>query len=265
MAPTYDAVPLGGFDRRGFSLDQDLFNRSRYGGLTLKPSSVTWQRISGWALIVGPIQFVIATLIEGALIPGYGLITHWISDLGAPPNSDPHFAPGTPLWWVFSTSLILMSLLIFVGLVGLAPALWERWSGKATVALIAIVAVGTIGVAVWNEVDALELHSISALTAFGLGWVAMVTFAVYVRGDADWKGGWSTWSLLGGIVSLIALVLYVIPTFAGRANVPAWIASIYPGGSERLIVVPLILWLVALGVRLARGVAEPSTRAIGTP
>jgi hypothetical membrane protein len=219
----------------------------------------TWQRISGGALIVGPIQFVVATLVEGALIPGYGLITHWISDLGAPPNTAPHFAPGTSLWWVFSTSLILMSLLIFVGLVGLKPALWNRLLGRLTVVLITVVAIGAIGVAVWNEVDALELHSISALTAFGLGWVAMVAFAAYARSDPRWKGGWSLLSLLGGIVSLVALILYVIPTFVGRVNVPGWMASIYPGGSERLIVVPLVLWLIAIGVRLALGLRDPNS------
>jgi hypothetical membrane protein len=216
-----------------------------------------WQSISGWALILGPIQFVIATLVEGALIPGYGVITHWISDLGAPPNSAPHFAPGTTLWWVFSTSLILMSLLIFVGIVGLKPLLWDRALGKLTVALIVVVALGAIGVAVWNEVDALELHSVSALIAFGLGWVAMVVFGVYARSDARWGAGWSWLSILGGVVSFIALVLYVVPTFVGRTNVPSWVASVYPGGSERLIVVPLVIWLVAIGAQLVRGLPTP--------
>lgn len=213
-----------------------------------------WQKISGWALVVGPLQFGIATLVEGALIPGYGLITHWISDLGAPPNDAPHFAPGTSLWWVFSTSLILMSPLIFVGVVGLKPVLWERLLGKATIVITLVVALGAIGVAVWNEVDALELHSISALIAFGLGWVAMVLFGFYARKDPRWGAGGSGGSLLGGVVSFVALILYVVPTSIGRANVPSWVASVYPGGSERAIVVPLVIWLVAIGFQLARGV-----------
>ena len=224
-----------------------------------------WRQLSGWALILGPIQFVVATLVEGALIPGYGLITHWISDLGAPPNTVPPFAPGTSLWWVFSSSLILMSLLIFVGLIGLKPALWNRLLGKLTILFIVVVAVGAIGVAVWNEVDALELHSISALIAFGLGWVAMVLFGVYVRHDPRWKKAWGPLSLLGGLVSLVALILYVIPTFVGRANVPSWMASIYPGGSERLIVAPLVVWLVAIGVQLVRGIEEPVPFSSGAP
>lgn len=211
-----------------------------------------WQKIAGLALIIGPIEFAVATLVEGALIPGYGLITHWVSDLGAPPNNAPHFAPGTDLWWVFSITLILMSLLIFVGVVGLRPLLGDRTLGKAVLVLIVIVALGAIGVAVWNEVDALTLHSISALTAFGLGWIAMVLFGVYVRNDPRWKPGWSLLSILGGVASLVALVLYVVPTFVGRANVPAWVASVYPGGSERAILLPLILWLIALGFHLVR-------------
>jgi hypothetical membrane protein len=216
-----------------------------------------WAKISGVALVVGPIEFAVATLVEGALIPGYGLITHWVSDLGAPPNDAPHFAPGTDLWWVFSVSLILMSLLVFVGLVGLKPLLWDRNLGKAVLGLVAVVALGAVGVAVWNEVDALTLHSISALIAFGTGWIALVLFGIEVRNDPRWSKGWSTLSILGGIVSLVALVLYVVPTFVGRANVPGWVASIYPGGSERAILIPLILWLIALGIHLLRSTGTP--------
>jgi hypothetical membrane protein len=215
-----------------------------------------WRKISGWALVIGPIQFAVATLVEGALIPGYGLISHWISDLGAPPNNAPHFAPGTSLWWVFSVSLTLMAILIFIGLVGLRPLLWDRRTGQLTVVLVAIVALGSIGVAAWNEVDYLTLHSISALIAFGLGWVAMVVFGVYVWSDPRWGRTWSILSVVGGLVSAVALVLYVIPTFAGRANVPSWIAAVYPGGSERAIVLPLVIWIVAMGVQMLRGFAE---------
>lgn len=158
------------------------------------------------------------------------------------------------MWWVLSTSLTVMSLLIFVGVVGLKPLLWGRFLGKSTILLVIVVA---LGVVVWNEVDALTLHSISALIAFGLGWVAMVLFGLYGRKDARWGAGWSGLSLLGGVVSLIALVLYVVPTVVGRANVPGWVASVYPGGSERAIVVPLVIWLVAIGLQLLRGVAKP--------
>jgi len=133
-----------------------------------------------------------------------------------------------------------------------------RLLGRLTVVLVAVVALGAIGVAVWNEVDALTLHSISALVSFGIGWVATVLFATYARRDPRWRGGWSPLSLLGGLASLLALVLYVVPTIAGRANVPSWMAAIYPGGSERAIVAPLVIWLAAIGVRLAQGIREPA-------
>jgi len=224
-----------------------------------------WATISGVALIVGPVEFAVASLIEGALIPGYGLVTHWVSDLGAPPNTAPHFAPGTDLWWVFTATLILMSVLVFVGLVGLKPLLWGSVLGKAVVVLVAIVALGAIGVGVWNEVDALTLHSISALIAFGTGWIALVLFGIDTRKDPRWGKGWSTLSILGGLVSLGALILYIVPTFVGRANVPGWVAAVYPGGSERAILVPLILWLIALGFHLVRGSHEAARLPIPEP
>ena len=211
-----------------------------------------WKRISGLALIVGPIQFALATLIEGALIPGYGLITHWVSDLGAPPNNAPHFAPGTQLWWVFSVSLILMALLVFVGLVGLYPNLRATRLGKSVAVLMAIVALGAIGVAVWNEVDALELHSISALTAFGIGWLAMVLFALDVRKNPNWTRAWSPLTLVGGLVSLRRTGT-VCGSHVRRSDKRSQLGRRnLPGGSERLILLPIVLWLIALGTHLVR-------------
>ena len=128
--------------------------------------------------------------------------------------------------------------------------------------LLAVVAMGSIGVAVFNEVDYLPEHSISALTASGIGWLALVVFGVGVRNDPSWSKAWSWLSILGGLASLVALILYVVPTFLGRNNVPGWVAAVYPGGSERAIVVPLVLWMIAVGVRLYWGVpagAIPST------
>ncbi len=61
---------------------------------------------------------------------------------------------------------------VLVGLVGLKPVLWDRRPGKLTIILVVGVALGAIGVAVWNEVAALELHSIRPLIAFGIGGVA---------------------------------------------------------------------------------------------
>ena len=173
------------------------------------------ERISGLALILGPLEFVIATLVEGALIPGYGLISHWIGVLGAPPNNAPRFAPGTDLWWVFTVSLTLMALLLFVGLVGLKRVLWPRPWGKVVLALLVVVAVGSIGVAVFNEVDYLPEHSIAALSAFGTGWIALVVFGIGARKDPHWSTTWSGLSIVGGLASLIALVPYASPPPSG--------------------------------------------------
>lgn len=119
--------------------------------------------------------------------------------------------------------------------------------------LVALVAIGSIGVAIFNEVDYLPEHSIAALTAFGTGWIALVVFGLGVWNDPRWSKAWSWLSVFGGLASFVALVLYIVPTFVGRTNVPAWVAAVYPGGSERAIVVPLVLWLVALGIRLQAG------------
>ncbi len=84
----------------------------------------------------------------------------------------------------------------------------------------------------------------------------MVPFGIYTRHDPRWKRGRNPLSLLGGFVSLVALIPQGTPTLAGRANVPRWLVSIYTGGAEGLIGLPLVIWLVAIGLQLVRGIEE---------
>ena len=91
----------------------------------------------------------------------------------------------------------------------------------------------------------------------------MVPFGIYTRHDPRWKRGRNPLSLLGGFVNLVALIPWATPTLAGRANVPRWLVSIYTGGAERLIGLPLVIWLVAVGLQLVRGIEESAASSSG--
>ena len=59
--------------------------------------------------------------------------------------------------------------------------------------------------------------------------------------DTRWDG-FRAYTLLSGVVGLVALVLFATKTYAGLGV----------GGMERLIVAPVILWSLVVGIHLAR-------------
>jgi hypothetical membrane protein len=59
--------------------------------------------------------------------------------------------------------------------------------------------------------------------------------------DTRWDG-FRAFSILCGLVGLVALVLFASKDYAGLGV----------GGMERLIVAPVLLWAIVVGVHLAR-------------
>ncbi len=71
--------------------------------------------------------------------------------------------------------------------------------------------------------------------------LALIVLAVAMFQDARWDG-LRAYSLFSGVLGLVATVLFLVGTDLGLG----------PGGMERLIVAPLLLWLIVGGARLLR-------------
>ena len=177
---------------------------------------------AGVLFFLGSAQFVTILMIGEAMAPGYSISENAISDLGVIGATRA----------LFNTSLFIIGLLIALG-----GYLFHRTHRKPWItALFILAGIGTIGAGVFN----LEygIHGIFALIAFLFVNLQAIGSATQIRGPLK------TLSPILGIVGLVALGLMVAGDIGGIA---AAFGPIGHGGTERLIVYPGLLWLMAFG------------------
>ncbi|MGD0478039.1 MAG: DUF998 domain-containing protein [Nitrososphaerales archaeon] len=196
---------------------------------------------SGVAIFVGAVQFGVLLIISEIVYSAngtnsfgyvngyaYSVSTNYVSDLGAncPSNGACYIPPSALL---FDSSIALLGLFILLSAYFLHRAF--KWM-PATV-LIALAGVGALGVGLAPETTGIW-HSIFSLMVFLFaGLSAIVTYRLQ-------KKPMSYFSVLLGVTTLIALILYVPSIYLGLG----------PGGMERMIVYPTLLWAVGFGGHL---------------
>lgn len=199
---------------------------------------------AGAALFVGTVQFGIFMILAETVYPGYSVSSNFISDLGPPCPSG--IACGSQYsWMIFDTSIILL------GILGLVTAYYIQryFKWKPATGLFVLSAIGLIGVGIFNETAPFDLHGIFSLITFlGIGLAAVVSFWLQ-------KPPLSYFSVILGMVTLIMLIFYLPGTGDDFGN----LFGIGPGGLERMIVYPTLLWGVAFGGHLM-GLEDQSKR-----
>ena len=161
-------------------------------------------------------------MLAAAMAPNYDFGGGAISDLGV-------FSETALL---FNTSLVVVGLLNLLGGFFFYRTHGKRW----LLALFALASIGAIGAGVF-PLDTGGLHSLFALFAF-------LFFNVQAIGSATQLSGvMRAMSILAGGLGLVFVVIMVI----GDAGNPAVFGPIGHGGAERMIVYPVMLWMVALG------------------
>ena len=134
-----------------------------------------------------------------------------------------------------------MGILIVLAVLLLQTAFRPRRSRTIGLALLALAGIGSIGVGLSPEDVNIKIHSISALLAFAGGGFALIFLGFAMFRDTRWDG-FRTYTIVSGVVDLVALVLFVNGSYAGLGV----------GGMERLIVAPILLWSIVAGVHLLR-------------
>ena len=208
-------------------------------------------------LLAGSLLFVAAMIITQI---GYGSSFNWgssynlrdnyISDLGAVNcgtftggsfgSNSSHYAC-SPWHLVFDVAIVVMGLLLVVAVLLLRTAFPARRSRTIGLGLLAVAGLGSIGVGLFPEDVNITAHTLSALLAFVGGGLALIVLGFAMFRDTRWDG-FRAYTLLSGLVSLVALGLFVSKAFLGLGV----------GGMERLIVAPILLWSIVAGVHLAR-------------
>jgi hypothetical membrane protein len=191
------------------------------------------QLIAGVLLLAGSVQFVFGMSIAEYLYPGYSASKNFISDLGATCRET--CIVYEPSASIFNSSVSLLGLLVLA-----SSYFFHRSFRKAVITiLLAVTGVGAVGVGVFPETAGV-LHSISSLITFLAAGLAVISTALLARGPIRYFG------ILMGITTLTALALFLSRVYMGLG----------PGGMERMIVFPALLWGAAFGAYISNTSAQ---------
>ena len=197
------------------------------------------RKVAGVFLFALAAQFMTAIMLAAAMVPGYDFRGGAISDLGV--------FPETAL--LFNSSLVLVGVLNLLGGYAFYRTHGKRW-------LLAVFALASVGAIVAGLVplDAGDLHTLGALLAF-------VFFNVEAIGTATRLSGvMRALAIVAGTVGLVFVGVMIV----GDAGNTAVFGPIGHGGAERMIIYPVMIWLVAFGGYLL-GSGDKPQGASGPP
>lgn len=199
---------------------------------------------AGTALFVGAVQFGIAMILAEVYYRtpsydvGYDVSNNYVSDLGANCNTT-SCVIHQPTSMIFNSSITLMGILILVGTL----YLYRAFHTRPFSVIVALAGIGAMGVGLFPETTGV-FHSVFSLVVFLFaGLSAVIAYGVV-------KAPLSYFSGLLGLVTLAALVLYVGNIYLGLG----------PGGMERIVVYPVLLWAVGFGGYLMNAQDWPPPR-----
>lgn len=192
-------------------------------------------RIAGVLFLVASTQFILGLVVAEALHSGYSVADNYISDLGVGSSS-----------MVFNSSAFLFGLLSIIG----ACFLPRTVDFRGLTVLLVLMAIGAMGVGIFTSAFSTTIHGVVSLMAFGFGGLsAIASFKVT-------KLPLSAISVMLGVMTLGALALFaagLVTTGSLTSSEPPaseFFLGIGPGGMERMIAYPALIWLTLFSGRL---------------
>ncbi len=180
---------------------------------------------AGILIFVGVIEFAFFFVLSEVYYPGYSVSLNLISDLGATCRGDVcNFVQPTST--LFNTSITILGLLFL----GSSFYFWKGFRSRLLTIFGILAALGATGVGVFNESFG-SIHGLFSLLTF----LSIGGFAVLAYRAA--RPPMSYFSLVAGVMTLVAVVLFSSGTYLGLGA----------GGMERMIVYPVLLWSIGLG------------------
>ncbi len=192
-------------------------------------------RFGALAFIAVASAFMTVIMLGASMLPAYDYDAAAISDLGVTAQTAT----------LFNVTLIAVGLGNILG----GFVFYGRHERPWLLALFAIAGVGAVGAGIF-PLSTGGLHGISALVAFLFFNLEAVGTAAVVRGPMRWL------SIVAGLTGICFVVLMLI----GDSGDAAAFGAIGHGGTERMIVYPVMLWMLALGGYLL-GRTDSRTRA----
>ncbi len=195
-------------------------------------------RLAGGLIFVGAGEFLAGMIIAESFYPGYSVSQNFISDLGATCRSSGPCQIFQPASAIFNTSVSLFGLLTIIG----ALFLWRAYKDKILVPIVALAGIGVLGVGLFPETTGV-VHGLLSFIAFLFGGVsAIVAYKIE-------RPPFSYISVIIGAITLVALGLYVSKQYSGLG----------PGGMERMIAYPALIFALGFGGHLMARIQEGPT------
>ena len=183
---------------------------------------------AGITLFIGAVQFVIFLVAAEAYYPGYSVSANYISDLGA--TCGLGTCSVQPLASaIFGVSVSLLGILTLLT----GYFLWKGSFPKLGSLAVVMTGIGALGVGLFPETTG-AVHGIFSLIAFLFAGVAAIALSRVQKRPLNY------FSAILGAATLVSLALYVGNVYLGLG----------PGGMERMVVYPVLLWGIGFGGHL---------------
>ncbi|HEX5828728.1 MAG TPA: DUF998 domain-containing protein [Candidatus Limnocylindrales bacterium] len=180
------------------------------------------RRLGGVLFFTLAAQFMTVIMLAASMAPAYDFNAAAISDLGV----------------IRETALLFNVSLVLVGVLNIAGGyVFFRSNGSRSLLVLTVLAgIGALGAGLF-PLNVSELHGIFALLAFLFFNLQAIVSGAVVRGPMR------VISVLAGATGLVFVVLMVL----GDGGNTAAFGVIGHGGTERMIVYPAMLWMLAFG------------------
>jgi len=180
--------------------------------------------LAGAFMFIGGVQFVIGMLLAEILYPGYNVSGNYISDLGATCRDTCMIYQ--PSAFIFNTSAVFLGIFILLS----SYLIWHEFKELLLSIFIGLSGLGAFGVGVFPETAGI-VHVIVSLITFLFAALSAIEARNFVEPP------FTVFSVFLGIASLFALVLFGSQFYLGLG----------PGGMERMIAYPVLLWAIGFG------------------
>jgi hypothetical membrane protein len=218
-------------------------------GETTRPTRASyWTKLTIGALfLIATSEFFLAQIIAQLAWPGYSVTQYDISALGVTEcgpftngSGGLTFYACSPLHVVMNAGFVVLGILTIAGVL-LTRSIWPR-RRLSTVGLALVVVSGLGGplAGIFPANVNLGAHIFGSVLNFFTASVGLLLLGIGVRRQ---NGRLAAWSIALGLTTIVGLALSSNQVFLG----------IGPGGMERVVGYPSVIWAIGLGAALLIG------------
>jgi len=193
------------------------------------------EKLSGTLFIIAAVQFILCIIIAEALHEGYSIRDNYVSDLGIGSSS-----------MVFNSSVFLLGLLAFFGTYFL-----KNGSNRPLRIMLFLMSLSAMGVGIFTKNFTIA-HAAVSSAAFFFGGLSAIASVFVLKKPLSWI------SVTLGLMTLSALALFSIGNVMSGSMTSAvaydslFYLGLGPGGMERVIIYPAMVWLALFGSQLTQ-------------